>query len=43
LLVARLWVGAVMLAHGLNHVRALRSGPGMANWLRSLGLSNGPL
>jgi putative oxidoreductase len=43
LLVARVWVGAVMLAHGLNHVRALRSGPGMANWLSSLGLSNGPL
>jgi putative oxidoreductase len=43
LLVARVWVGAVMFAHGLNHVRALRSGPGMANWLGSLGLSNGPL
>lgn len=43
LLVARVWVGAVMLAHGRNHVRALRSGPGMANWLTSLGLSNGPL
>ena len=43
LLAARVWVGAVMLAHGLNHVRALRSGPGMANWLASLGLRNGPL
>lgn len=43
LLVARVWVGIVMLAHGLNHVRALRSGSGMANWLSSLGLSNGPL
>lgn len=32
-----------MLAHGLNHLRALRSGPGMANWLSSLGLSQGPL
>lgn len=40
---ARVWVGAVMLAHGLNHVRALRSGPGMANWLSSLGLSFGRL
>lgn len=43
LLVARVWVGAVMLAHGVRHVQALRSGPGMANWLSSLGLSNGPL
>lgn len=43
LLVGRVWVGLVMLAHGLNHVRALRSGPGMANWLSSLGLSNGSL
>ena len=32
-----------MLAHGVKHVRALRSGPGMANWLSSLGLSRGPL
>ena len=43
LLVGRVWVGVVMAAHGLRHVRALRSGPGMANWLSSLGLSNGPL
>jgi putative oxidoreductase len=43
LLVARVWIGVVMLVHGLNHVRALRSGPGMANWLSSLGLLNGPL
>jgi putative oxidoreductase len=43
LLVGRVWVGLVMLAHGLNHLRALRSGPGMANWLSSLGLSHGPL
>jgi len=43
LLVARVWVGIVMLAHGWKHVGALRSGPGMANWLSSLGLSNGPL
>ena len=43
LLVARVWLGVVMLAHGLNHVRTLRSGPGMASWLSSLGLSNGPL
>jgi putative oxidoreductase len=43
LFVARIWIGAVMLAHGVKHVKALRSGPGMANWLGSLGLSNGPL
>ena len=43
LLLARVWVGAVMLAHGWRHVGALRSGPGMANWLTSLGLRNGPL
>src|SRR5436309_13514716 len=40
---ARVWVGAVMFAHGWRHVGALRSGPGMANWLTSLGLRNGPL
>ena len=39
LLVARVWVGVVMLAHGWRHVKALRSGPGMANWLGGLGLS----
>ena len=43
LLLARVWVGVVMLAHGVKHVQALRSGPGMANWLSSLGLSHGPL
>jgi putative oxidoreductase len=43
LLLARVWVAGVMLAHGWKHVKALRSGPGMANWLSSLGLSNGPL
>jgi len=43
LLVARVWVGIVMFAHGWRHVRALQSGPGMANWLASLGLRNGPL
>ena len=32
-----------MLAHGVKHVRALRSGPGMANWLTSLGLSHGAI
>jgi putative oxidoreductase len=43
LLVARIWVGAVMLAHGYRHVKSLQSGPGMANWLTSLGLKYGPL
>ncbi|MBV8297387.1 MAG: DoxX family protein, partial [Acidimicrobiia bacterium] len=40
---ARAWVGAVMFVHGWRHVKALQSGPGMANWLESLGLRNGPL
>src|SRR5438270_11994795 len=43
LLVARVWVGVVMFAHGWRHVKALQSGPGMANWLGSLGLRNGTL
>ena len=43
LLMARVWVGAVMFVHGWRHVKALQSGPGMANWLESLGLRNGPL
>src|SRR5205814_10434014 len=41
LLVARVWVGLVMFLHGWRHVTAIRSGPGMANWLTSLGLRNG--
>ncbi|MBV8235721.1 MAG: DoxX family protein [Acidimicrobiia bacterium] len=43
LLSARAWVGAVMFVHGWRHVKALQSGPGMANWLEGLGLRNGPL
>lgn len=43
LLAARIWVGVVMLAHGVRHVKALQSGPGMANWLTSLGLKYGAL
>jgi putative oxidoreductase len=43
LLLARAWIAAVMLAHGWKHVKALRSGPGMANWLESLGLRYGGL
>ena len=42
-LVARVWVGIVMFAHGWRHVKALQSGPGMANWLESLGLRNGAM
>lgn len=43
LLLARVWIAIVMLVHGWRHVKALQSGPGMANWLGSLGLRNGPL
>jgi putative oxidoreductase len=43
LLIARVWVGAVMFAHGWRHLQSVRSGPGMANWFESLGLRNGPL
>ena len=43
LLLARVWIGAVMFVHGWRHVKALQSGPGMANWLEGLGLRNGPL
>lgn len=43
LLLARVWVGAVMFAHGWKHVKGLRAGPGMANWLESLGLRHGRL
>ena len=42
-LIARLWIGGVFLAHGLRHFKAIRSGPGMANWFESLGLKHGKL
>ena len=42
-LVARLWLGGMMFAHGYRHLKSVRSGPGMANWFESLGLRNGPL
>lgn len=42
-LVARLWLGGMMFAHGVRHVQAVRSGPGMAQWFESLGLRNGRL
>ncbi len=34
MLVLRLWVGTVMLAHGVNHARSLE---GTANWFESVG------
>jgi putative oxidoreductase len=43
LLVARVWVGVVMFAHGWRHLKSVRSGPGMANWFESLGLKPGKL
>ena len=43
LAVARVWVGAVMFAHGWRHLSSVRSGPGIANWFESLGMRNGPL
>jgi putative oxidoreductase len=43
LLVARLWVGGVMFAHGWRHLKSVRTGPGMANWFESLGLKPGKL
>lgn len=43
LLAIRVVLGVVMFAHGWKHLKALRSGPGMANWFESLGLRPGPL
>ena len=43
LLVARVWVGGAMFAHGWRHLQSVRSGPGMANWFESLGLKPGKL
>ncbi|MDQ1431691.1 MAG: putative oxidoreductase [Actinomycetota bacterium] len=42
-LLARVWVGIMIFAHGWRHVKAVRSGPGMANWFESLGVTPGPL
>ena len=41
LLLARVWVAIMIFAHGLRHVKAIQSGPGMANWFESLGLKPG--
>jgi putative oxidoreductase len=40
-LLARVWVAIMIFAHGWRHVKAVRSGPGMANWFESLGLKPG--
>jgi putative oxidoreductase len=42
LLLARVWIAIMIFAHGWRHVKAIRSGPGMANWFESLGLKPGP-
>lgn len=39
----RVVLGAMIFAHGWRHLAAVRSGPGMANWFESLGLSHGKL
>ena len=41
LLLLRLVVGFVILAHGWNHLKAVRAGPGIANWFESLGVRPG--
>ena len=40
-LLARVWVAIMIFAHGWRHVKAIQSGPGMANWFESLGLKPG--
>ena len=40
-LLARVWIALVIFMHGWRHLKALRSGPGMANWFESLGLKPG--
>jgi putative oxidoreductase len=42
-LLARVWVGIMIFAHGWRHVKSIQSGPGMANWFESLGLKPGPV
>jgi putative oxidoreductase len=41
LLAARVWIAFMVFMHGWRHLKALRSGPGMANWFESLGLKPG--
>jgi putative oxidoreductase len=40
-LLARVWVGIMIFAHGWRHLQSVRSGPGMANWFESLGVKPG--
>jgi putative oxidoreductase len=42
LLALRVAAGAVMFAHGWNHLARMREGPGVSNWFESLGLHPGP-
>lgn len=41
LLLARVWIAFMVFMHGWRHLKALSSGPGMANWFESLGLKPG--
>ena len=43
LLIARVWIGGMMFAHGWRHLKSVRTGPGIANWFESLGLKPGPV
>ncbi len=43
LLLARIWMGGMMFAHGWRHLQSVRTGPGIANWFESLGLKPGKL
>src|SRR5438128_1712872 len=43
LLVLRVSVGAMLFAHGWNHLARMREGPGVSNWFASLGLRPGPV
>ncbi len=40
MLVLRLWLATVMIAHGINHARSLE---GTANWFASVGFRKAPL
>jgi putative oxidoreductase len=41
LLASRVWIAFMVFMHGWRHLKAIRSGPGMANWFESLGLKPG--
>ncbi len=43
LALARVWLCVMIFAHGWRHLASTRSGPGIANWFESLGLTPGPL